>query len=117
MSRRPALLLLDVAAVAAFAAIGRGSHAEGLTIAGVATTAAPFVAGTLAGWLVTRAWRQPVSARTGAVVWLAAVGGGLALRAATGAPPPLSFAIVTTVVLGVGVNGWRLAARQLLARG
>jgi hypothetical protein len=109
--RRPSLLLLDVATVVGFAAIGRSSHAEGLNVSRVAGTAAPFLAGTVAGWLLTRAWRQPGSLSTGAVVWGATVAGGLALRAVAGNPPPLTFAVVATVSLGVGLTGWRLLVR------
>ena len=109
--RRPSLLLLDVAAVVGFAAIGRSSHAEGLSAIGVAGTAAPFLAGTVAGWLLARAWQQPASLSVGAVVWIATVVGGLALRGAAGNPPPLPFAVVATVTLGVGLTGWRLLAR------
>ena len=47
---RPAVALAaDLIAVVAFAATGRRSHAEGLTVAGVAQTAWPFLAGTLVG--------------------------------------------------------------------
>ena len=51
-----AYLLADVAAVLVFCAVGRRSHAEGITIAGVATTAWPFLTGTVVGWLAARGW-------------------------------------------------------------
>ena len=56
--RNPAVAFLtDVVLVVAFAAIGRSSHDESLTLAGVLATATPFLAGTAIGWLVVRARR------------------------------------------------------------
>ena len=51
---RRALLALftDVVCVIVFCTIGRRSHAEGLTVAGIAQTAWPFLAGTGVGWLL-----------------------------------------------------------------
>ena len=39
-------LLADLVSVVVFCTIGRRSHAEGLTVAGIAETAWPFLAGT-----------------------------------------------------------------------
>jgi len=108
---------LDVAAVVAFVLVGRRSHAEGVTVAGVAGTAWPFLVGLALGWVGARGWRAPAAWRTGVVAWAAAVGVGLALRAAaTGGPPPVSFAVVTAVVLGGLLAGWRALARVAAAR-
>jgi len=97
---------LDAALVLVFVLIGRASHNEGL--AGVLTTWWPFLAGLAIGWLLVRAWRHPASiVWTGLVVWLCTVVGGLALRALVGQGVQLSFAIVTTLVLGVFLLGWR----------
>ena len=54
-------LAADVVCVVVFCTIGRRSHAEGLTVAGIAETAWPFLAGTGVGWLLSRAWRRPVA--------------------------------------------------------
>lgn len=107
-------LLLDLLMVVVFAAIGRRSHAEGLTVTGVAATAWPFAAGTAAGWAASGGWRAPTSVTaTGVPVWAATVVGGVLLRRATGQGAPASFVVVTTVVLGVLVLGWRaLASRR-----
>ena len=58
-SETPAALALDTAAVITFCAIGRRSHAEGVTVSGVAETAWPFLTGTATGWLLSRGWRRP----------------------------------------------------------
>ena len=52
-------LAADAVCVVVFCTIGRRSHAEGLTVAGIAETAWPFLAGTAVGWLLAQA---PVSA-------------------------------------------------------
>src|SRR5271166_4943250 len=46
-----AYLFVDVIGVLLFCAVGRRSHDEGLNIGGVATTAWPFLAGTVVPWL------------------------------------------------------------------
>ena len=72
MRRNSALAALaDVVGVLVFCAVGRRSHAEGLTLTGVAETAWPFLAGTAAGWLLSRGWCRPTAiVPTGAVVWV-----------------------------------------------
>ncbi len=108
---------LDLLAVLVFAAIGRRSHAEGLTAGGVVVTAWPFAAGTLIGWAASRGWRAPTSVlATGVPVWVATVVVGMVLRRITGAGTAVSFVVVATIVLGVLVNGWRAAARHRARR-
>ena len=68
----------------AFCAFGRRSHDEGLSIAGIAETAWPFLTGAGVGWLLARGWRRPVSLTpTGVAVWLCTVVVGMMLRKAT----------------------------------
>ncbi|CAN5795801.1 DUF3054 domain-containing protein [soil metagenome] len=111
MKRTAAAAAVDVAAVLAFVLIGRRSHEEGLTLGGVASTAAPFLIALAAGWVIGQAWRQPVSVRTGVAVWMVTVIAGLLLRRfAFEEGTALAFMIVTAVVLGVLQIGWRLAA-------
>jgi hypothetical protein len=112
-------LLADLAAVTVFAAVGRSSHAEGITAAGVVETAAPFAAGTLAGWALVRGWGAPTSLRrTGIGVWLTTVVVGMLLRRASGEGTAPSFVVVATSFLGLTTLGWRgvaaLAARRRL---
>lgn len=116
---RPALvaLLTDVGCVLAFAAIGRRSHAEGLTIAGIAETAWPFLSGTAVGWLTTRAWRQPVAlAPQGIVIWLSTVAFGMLLRKATSQGTAVSFVVIASLSTAILLLGWRLGARVLARR-
>ena len=115
VSRSASLLALDAVAVLAFATVGRGSHAEGVAVVGVLATAAPFLAGALAGALVARSWRDPLSWCAGLLTWVGAVVIGLALRALVTGRLPLSFAVVATVALAVLVLGWRAVARLALS--
>ncbi|CAN5413062.1 DUF3054 domain-containing protein [soil metagenome] len=105
-------LAVDIACVLVFCAIGRRSHDEGITLAGVAATAWPFLSGTAAGWLLTRGWRQPTAiVPTGVGVWLATVIVGMLLRKASSQGVAVSFVIVASVVTAVLLLGWRLALR------
>ncbi|MCG2622204.1 DUF3054 domain-containing protein [Arthrobacter sp. I2-34] len=103
-------LIADLAAVVVFAALGRETHEHGLDPAGVLLTAAPFLAGTMIGWLLSRAWRRPLAAwPSGVAIWLCTVVFGLLLRGATGGGLALAFQIVSLITLGVFLVGWRLA--------
>lgn len=106
----------DVACVLVFCALGRRSHAEGVTLAGVADTAWPFLTGTAAGWLVARAWRNPGSWRTGLLIWLGTVAIGMALRKLTGAGTAVSFLVVASLVTATLLLGWRAVAAGLVRR-
>lgn len=112
--------VVDLALVLLFVAIGRRSHDEGDALAGFAVTAWPFVAGAAVGWAASLGWRRPLAVwPTGVVVWLAAVVLGMLLRVASGQGVQLSFVIVTAIVLGVFLVGWRAIAalvRRLRAR-
>lgn len=101
----------DFALVVVFALIGRASHGETLTIAGIAETAWPFLAGLAVGWLVTFAWRAPLApVRTGVGVWAITVVGGMLLRAVSGQGVALAFVIVAGAVLVAFLVGWRAIA-------
>jgi len=106
--QRPGWLVMDVIGVLVFCAVGRRSHAEGITLTGVATTAWPFLTGTALGWLASRAWRRPTAvAPTGVVVWLSTVLVGMALRKASSAGVAVSFVVVAASVTAVLLLGWR----------
>ena len=115
---RPATALLaDVVCVVVFCTIGRRSHAEGITIAGVAETAWPFLAGTAVGWLAARAWRQPAAlAPTGLTIWLSTVVIGMLLRKVTSAGTAVSFVVVASLVTAILLLGWRAAVSALARR-
>lgn len=116
-SRRPSLravgiaVAVDVALVLLFATIGRFSHEEGLTVAGVLGVAWPFLVALCAGWVLARrrsGW--PVRMPGSTTVWVVTAVLGLVLRVATGGGFAWSFGVVTLVVLGVFLVGWRCAA-------
>ncbi len=115
-------MLTDVAAVLLFVLVGRANHAEGLSPLGVLQTAAPFLLALVAAWALTRPWQVPprlpaTALRAALLVWAVTALGGLLLRGLLeGAVPPLSFALVTVLTLGVLLVGWRLVAGALGAR-
>jgi Protein of unknown function (DUF3054) len=112
-----AYLFADVIGVVVFCAVGRRSHAEGLTVTGVASTAWPFLTGTVVGWLAARAWQRPAAVvPTGLVVWLSTVVIGMLLRKVSSAGVAASFVLVASVVTAVLLLGWRAAVGLALRR-
>jgi len=104
--------LADVVLVVIFCAIGRRSHAEGITLAGVAHTSWPFLTGTVAGWALARGWRRPTALNpTGLVVWVSTIVIGMLLRKASAQGVAVSFVIVASTVTAVFLLGWRGLAR------
>ena len=101
----------DGAAVLLFAAVGRLSHAEGVTPLGVLEVAWPFLVGGAVGTVAGRTWRRPESLRSGAAVWAGTLVGGILLRALTGGGVSVSFVLVAGIVLAVMQLGWRLVMR------
>jgi hypothetical protein len=113
----PIALFADIVCVLVFATVGRRSHAEGLTLAGIAHTAWPFLAGTGVGWLLIRGWRRPFTViPTGLAVWVSTVVVGMLLRKATSAGVQTSFVVVASIATAVLLLGWR-AVVALLRRG
>jgi hypothetical protein len=110
-------LFADAVCVIVFCTIGRRSHAEGLTVAGIAQTAWPFLAGTGVGWLLIGGWRRPFTViPVGVVVWVCTVVVGMVLRKQTSAGVSTSFVVVASVSTAVLLLGWRAAA-ALFRRG
>ena len=104
-------LAADIVCVIVFCTIGRRSHDEGLTVAGIAQTAWPFLAGTAVGWLLIGGWRRPFTViPTGVTVWVCTVLVGMLLRKATSAGVSTSFVVVASVATAVLLLGWRGAA-------
>jgi hypothetical protein len=115
--RPVAAVFADVVFVIVFCTIGRRSHAEGITITGVAETAWPFLAGTAVGWVAVRGWQRPTTlAPTGLVVWLCTVVIGMLLRKATSQGTAVSFVVVASLVTAILLLGWRAAASALARR-
>ena len=102
--------LVDLAFVLLFATVGRISHAEGVSVAGVLGVAWPFVVALLVGWaLARRRTGWPVRMPGSTTVWLVTVGLGLVLRVATGGGFAWTFGVVTLLTLGLFLVGWRCA--------
>ncbi|KZE42189.1 DUF3054 domain-containing protein [Microbacterium sp. T32] len=112
-------LLLDVVLVVVFAAIGRATHDGGILGpggSGLATTAWPFLAGLLLGWVVSLGWRRPAAPlRTGLPVWAVTLVAGMLLRALSGQGVAVAFVIVAGITLLLFLVGWRAIA-ALVAR-
>ena len=107
----------DVLCVVVFCTIGRRSHAEGLTVSGIAETAWPFLVGTGAGWVITQGWRRPASlVPTGLMVWVCTVLIGMLLRKMTSAGTAASFIVVAALTTAVLLLGWRALALLLTRR-
>lgn len=101
-------LALDALCILVFCTVGRRSHAEGITVAGVAETAWPFLSGTAVGWLLARGWRAPTAlVPTGVTVWIATVVVGMLLRKASSQGIAFSFVVVAALVTATLLLGWR----------
>ena len=98
-------------AVLVFVAIGRSSHADGVTLSGMASTSWPFLVGLAAGWVAARAWRRPLElAPTAVLVWLTCVAVGMVLRVVAGQGTALAFVAVALAFCGLELLGWRALA-------
>ncbi|MFC0081949.1 DUF3054 domain-containing protein [Aciditerrimonas ferrireducens] len=108
--------LLDALLVLLFVVLGRMAHTKGLSLAGVASTAWPFLAGTALGWLAGTAWQHPLSPRrAGLPVWLSTVGWGMALRAIGHQGVDAVFLGVAAAFLALFLVGWRTLALLVAA--
>jgi hypothetical protein len=109
---RPAIAAgLDICCVLVFVIIGRASHTKGEALAGIASTAWPFLAGLAIGWAVfyaigSRRPGRPFPA--GVVAWLGTVALGMALRVVSGQGTAVAFIIVALIFLGLFLLGWRM---------
>jgi hypothetical protein len=106
-------VLADVVAVLVFALVGRASHEEGLTAAGLVTTAWPFVVGVAGGWAgVFLARLAPLSNLAAAMLLVKTLVLGMVLRVIfTDGGAPLTFVVVAGLFLGACFFGWRAVAR------
>lgn len=110
-------LATDVACIVVFATIGRRSHAEGLSLAGIASTAWPFVVGAAAGWVLSLGWRRPYAlVPTGVAVWVCTIVVGMLLRKLTSAGTAASFIVVASLSTAVLLLGWRAGVRVMTRR-
>lgn len=102
--------LIDVCCVLAFVTLGRHTHHDGDSAAGIWHTAWPFLAGLAIGLVVVRYWRRPTAIRpSGLGAWLGAGAAGMAIRVAAGQGTALAFIVVALAFLGLFLLGWRYA--------
>lgn len=107
----------DVVAVLLFAFLGRQSHDEGASLAGLGRTAGPFLLGLTIGWLALRTWRDPLSPlHNGVPLALITVTSGMLARWASDQGTALPFVIVATASLLTFLVGWRAAAAVVVRR-
>ena len=113
--RRAVSLILDVACVLAFVALGRHTHHHGDSLAGIWKTSWPFLAGLAAGLAAARGWRNPMAvAPAGLGAWLGAAGLGMVVRVLAGQGTAVAFIFVALAFLGLFILGWRIVARIVL---
>lgn len=114
----PLLFVLDAVLVGVFATFGRGAHSEGLGVAEVWATAWPFLLGLVVGWsalFVLR--RDPATVRSGVLVWLVTLVGGMVMRGlGDGRVPHWSFIMVAATALAVLLVGWRAVGAAMARR-
>jgi hypothetical protein len=107
-----ASVVADACCVLAFVAIGRHTHHDGDSLAGIWHTAWPFLAGLAIGLLAGRAWRRPLALLpTGIAAWLGAALAGMLIRVLAGQGTAAAFIGVTLAFLALFLVGWRIAAR------
>ena len=94
-----------------FVAIGRHTHHDGASLAGIWHTAWPFLAGLVVGLAAARSWRQPQRITPAGVgAWLGAAGLGMAIRVLSGQGTAVAFIAVAAAFLALFLLGWRALA-------
>ena len=108
--------VVDALFVLVFVLIGRASHDEN-PVLGALVTYWPFLVALVVGWVVARAWKAPLAVlRSGVTIWIATVVIGMVLRALSDQGVQVSFVIVTSIVLGFFLLGWRGIVALVAAR-
>src|ERR1700722_20112451 len=106
--RVQACVSLDFVCVLVFVAIGRSVHDHGVDIAGVASTAWPFLSGLAAGWAAVMVQKRGGSSLgTGALVCISTVAIGMLLRVLAGQGSALAFVFVALRFLALTMLGGR----------
>lgn len=117
MFRSLGALVGDLLVVLLFVAIGFVQHGTPLTTQNLFLVGWPFAVGVLLGHLAIRAWRAPFRIWPhGVFVWAITLATTMALRTLFSAGTEVSFIIVTAIVTGVLMLGWRAVAMYLTRR-
>ena len=99
---------IDVAVVLLFTGIGRAVHTDGLSLAGLVSTAWPFLTGLAVGYAILAARGLAVTSLAGGLpLWISTVTLGMALRVVSGQGIALAFVLVALGFLGATMLGWR----------
>jgi hypothetical protein len=107
-----AAAVLDCAGVLVFVIIGRHTHHDGDSLAGIWHTAWPFLCGLAAGLAVVRSWRRPLAiAPAGVGAWLGAAVLGMVIRVLAGQGTAAAFIVVALAFLALFLLGWRICWR------
>jgi hypothetical protein len=102
---------LDVCCVLVFVLIGRHTHHDGESLAGIWHTAWPFLAGLAIGLAGARYWRRPLAiVPAGLGAWVGAAGAGMAIRVLAGQGTAAAFIVVACAFLALFLVGWRALA-------
>lgn len=107
-------LIGDVLAIVLFVAIGLFQHGLDITTQNLVLVGWPFAAALIVGHLAAQTWRGPFRVwPQGVFVWAITIVGAMAVRTLFQAGTEVSFVIVTSIVLGVLMLGWRALASYL----
>lgn len=110
---------VDAACIGLFVIIGRSSHHQGNAVVETLRIAAPFLIALVVAWVAVTALKLPNgrSKLGGLLIWLGTVAVGLLLRRFVFSDgTATAFIIVTTLFLGLLMNGWRATLGRRLTR-
>jgi Protein of unknown function (DUF3054) len=111
-------LIIDALVVLLFVGIGRTAHHHAMTLAGMVSTAWPFIAGLAIGWVCVELGRRDASTlASGVAIWLCTVGAGMMLRVWAGQGTAFPFILVALAFLGALMLGLRYVAARIPHRG
>jgi hypothetical protein len=97
--------------VLVFVMIGRHTHHDGESLAGIWHTAWPFLTGLAMGLAAARYWRRPLAiVPAGLGAWVGAAGAGMAIRVLAGQGTAAAFIVVACAFLALFLVGWRALA-------
>lgn len=115
MISRSSVLVVDALCVLVFAAVGRSSHEEGVSVVGLLSTAWPFLVGLAAASYLAHRWSRPGDAPWAVLPWgwtipVVTWALGMVLRVASGQGVSGAFPLVALGFLVLVLLGWRLLA-------